>query len=333
MKPWTVPESLREESSASRSGVIAVLCGGVGAARMLRGLEQVVPSDELVAIVNTADDLELYGLSISPDLDTVVYTLAGAINSETGWGLSGESFAALDALGRYGAPTWFGLGDRDLATHLYRTMRLRQGAPLSTVTAEIARAWGIRATVLPMSDDSVRTKVTIVDGDEIDFQEYFVKLAHDVAVQSVRFAGAEAARLAPGVRQALIEAEIVVVAPSNPIVSIGPILAIPGVRELLGSRRASVVAVSPIVGGKAIKGPADRLLTELGGEASALGVARYLSEVVGSIVIDSVDARFVDAIFELGIAAVVAETVMRTPEISAMLATAVITAGRGGVRA
>ena len=166
-------------------------------------------------------------------------------------------------------PTWFGLGDRDLATHLYRTMRLREGAPLSSVTAEITRAWAVRSTVLPMSDDPVRTKVTLADGQEIDFQEYFVKLRHDVEVKSVRFAGVEAAGLAPGVREALVECELVVVAPSNPIVSLGPILALADVADLLRARRESVVAVSPIVGGRALKGPADRLLSELGEEASA----------------------------------------------------------------
>jgi LPPG:FO 2-phospho-L-lactate transferase len=300
---------------------------------MLRALALVVPAEELVAIVNTADDLELYGLSISPDLDTVTYTLAGAVNEETGWGLLGESFSALDALGRYGVPTWFGLGDRDLATHLYRTMRLREGAALSSVTAEISRAWAVRSTVLPMSDDPVRTKVTLADGEEIDFQEYFVKLRHDVAVKSVRFAGADAARLAPGVREALVECELVVIAPSNPIVSLGPILAVGDVADLLRARRESVVAVSPIVGGRALKGPADRLLRELGEEASALGVAKHLREVIGSMVIDTLDAGLAEAISALGVVPVVTETIMRSPEISAMLATAVIAAGKGGVRA
>ncbi|HEY5271749.1 MAG TPA: 2-phospho-L-lactate transferase, partial [Acidimicrobiales bacterium] len=255
--------------------MIAVLSGGVGAARMLRALTLVMPAEELVAVVNTGDDLELYGLSISPDLDTVLYTLAGAINEETGWGLVEESFSTLGALARYGVPTWFGLGDKDLATHIYRSMRLREGAPLSRVTAEIARAWGVVSTVLPMTDQRVRTKMTLADGDEIDFQEYFVRRGHAVAVRSVRFEGAEEALLAPGVLEALETAELIVVAPSNPIVSIGPILALPGVREALGARRASVVAVSPIIGGRALKGPADRLLGELGGEASALGVAAH----------------------------------------------------------
>jgi LPPG:FO 2-phospho-L-lactate transferase len=193
---------------------------------MLRALSLVMPPEELVAIVNTGDDLELYGLSISPDLDTVMYTLAGEINEETGWGLVDESFSALGALGRYGVPTWFGLGDKDLATHLYRTMRLRAGAPLSVVTAEIARAWGVATTVLPMTDQQVRTKLTLVDGEEIDFQEYFVRRRHAVAVADVRFAGVEAALPGPGVLEALTDAELVVVAPSNPIVSIGPILAV-----------------------------------------------------------------------------------------------------------
>lgn len=313
--------------------MIAVLSGGVGAARMLRALSLVMPAEELVAIVNTGDDLELYGLSISPDLDTVVYTLAGAINEETGWGLSDESFTALGALARYGVPTWFGLGDRDLATHLYRTMRLREGAPLSLVTAEIARSWGVAATVLPMSDQLVRTRLTLADGDEIDFQEYFVRRRHAVAVAGVRFHGAEAAGPAPGVLEALDAAELIVIAPSNPIVSIGPILALPSLREALRARRSSVVAVSPIIDGRALKGPADRLLGELGAEVSALGVAAHFRDVIGSIVIDVVDAELANAISALEVTAVVTETIMRTPAISAKLATAVLEAGRRGVRA
>jgi LPPG:FO 2-phospho-L-lactate transferase len=313
--------------------LIAVLSGGVGAARMLRALSLVMPPEELVAIVNTGDDLELYGLSISPDLDTVMYTLAGEINEETGWGLVDESFSALGALGRYGVPTWFGLGDKDLATHLYRTMRLRAGAPLSVVTAEIARAWGVATTVLPMTDQQVRTKLTLVDGEEIDFQEYFVRRRHAVAVADVRFAGVEAALPGPGVLEALTDAELVVVAPSNPIVSIGPILAVPGIRTALQQRRPSVVAVSPIIGGRALKGPADRLLVELGGEASSLGVATHLRDVVASIVIDDVDAELAGAISALGMRVAVTETVMRTPEISAKLANAVLDAGRRGVHA
>src|SRR5665213_1054092 len=296
--------------------MIAVLSGGVSAARMLRALTLVMPAEELVAVVNTGDDLELYGLSISPDLDTVLYTLAGAINEETGWGLVEESFSTLGALARYGVPTWFGLGDKDLATHIYRSMRLREGAPLSRVTAEIARAWGVVSTVLPMTDQRVRTKLTLADGEELDFQEYFVRRGHAVAVRSVRFEGAEEALLAPGVLEALETAELIVVAPSNPIVSIGPILALPGVREALGARRASVVAVSPIIGGRALKGPADRLLGELGGEASALGVAAHLREVIGSIVIDVVDAGLATERSRLDVPAVVTETIMRTPEIS-----------------
>jgi LPPG:FO 2-phospho-L-lactate transferase len=300
---------------------------------MLRALSLVMPAEELVAIVNTGDDLELYGLSISPDLDTVVYTLAGAINEETGWGLSDESFTALGALARYGVPTWFGLGDRDLATHLYRTMRLREGAPLSLVTAEIARSWGVAATVLPMSDQLVRTRLTLADGDEIDFQEYFVRRRHAVAVAGVRFHGAEAAGPAPGVLEALDAAELIVIAPSNPIVSIGPILALPSLREALRARRSSVVAVSPIIDGRALKGPADRLLGELGAEVSALGVAAHFRDVIGSIVIDVVDAELANAISALEVTAVVTETIMRTPAISAKLATAVLEAGRRGVRA
>jgi LPPG:FO 2-phospho-L-lactate transferase len=309
--------------------VITVLAGGVGAARLLAGLVQVVDPAEVVAVVNVGDDLELHGLAISPDLDTVTYTLAGAIDPERGWGLAGETWQAMDLLGRYGGETWFGLGDRDLGTHLYRTGRRHAGAALSQVTAEIATAWGLGLRLLPVSDDEVRTRVTLqADGEgEISFQEYFVGRQHAVAVESVRFDGAPAARPAPGVLEAIDRASTVVIAPSNPIVSIGPVLAVPGVRDAVAARRADVVAVSPIVAGAALKGPADRLLTELGHESSVVGVARIYAEVAATLVIDSADAELADAVEAEGLRCVVAPTIMSSPEASAALGRTVLAAG------
>jgi len=293
---------------------------------MLAGLQAAVAPEELVGIVNTGDDTELHGLYISPDLDTITYTLSGAVNLSTGWGLEGETFRAMEALERYDGITWFRLGDGDLATHLYRTGRMREGATLSEVTTEICSAWGLGVRLLPMSDDPVRTRLRLGDSDEVDFQEYFVKLRHSVVVEGVRFAGAESALPAPGVLEALEQAAVVVVAPSNPVVSIGPILAVPGVAGALAARRDSVVAVSPIVAGAALKGPADRLLVELGGQASVQGVARYLAEWIGTLVVDQADHAAAAEVETVGVRCVVAPTVMATPEIAADLARTVLTA-------
>jgi LPPG:FO 2-phospho-L-lactate transferase len=313
--------------------VITVLCGGVGAARFLAGLVQVVPPAVITAVVNTGDDTVLHGLAISPDLDTVTYTLAGAIDPERGWGLRGETWAAMEALGRYtgvrpdgssAGGTWFSLGDRDLATHLYRTHRLGEGAPLSTVTAEIARAWGLGVRLLPMTDDPVRTMVAVAGEGEIGFQEYFVGRQHSVPITGVRFAGIDTARPGPGVLDAVAGADVVVVAPSNPVVSIGPLLAVPGVRDRLVARRADVVAVSPIIGGKAIKGPADRMLGELGVPVSAAGVARWYRDVAGTLVIDVEDQALAPEVEEHGVRAVVTDTIMSSPERAAALARVVV---------
>lgn len=305
--------------------MLVALAGGVGAARMLRGLVDVVDPATITAIVNTGDDMVLHGLHISPDIDTVTYTLAGAINPETGWGLAGETWAAMEALERYSGQTWFRLGDKDLATHMYRTQRLAEGATLSEVTAEIARSWGLALRVLPMSDHRVETMVTIDEG-EIGFQDYFVGRQHGVAVRSLRFAGAEQSTPAPGVLDAITSAERIVICPSNPLVSIGPILAIPGVRDAIAARREDVVAVSPIVAGAALKGPADRMLTELGHEASVAGVARLYAPLAASLVVDEADAGAVDAVEAEGMRCVVTPTVMSTPEIAAALAEAVLRA-------
>jgi LPPG:FO 2-phospho-L-lactate transferase len=302
------------------SGGVAVICGGVGAARLLVGLQQVVPADQLTAIVNVGDDMVLHGLHISPDLDTIMYTVSGQSSVDRGWGLEGESWQAMETLGRYGGADWFALGDRDLGTHLYRTDQLHQGRSLSAVTADMARAWGIEFGLVPVTDGTLRTMVTLADGGEVSFQEYFVGLRHDVAVRSVRFDGAADVVLQPEARAALETAEQIIVAPSNPVVSIDPVLAVPGVAELLQRRRSSVVAVSPIVGGKALKGPAARLMTELGREASALGVARWYRSVIGKLILDTVDGDLAPEVAELGIEPVVADTIMAEPGVQESLA-------------
>jgi LPPG:FO 2-phospho-L-lactate transferase len=299
---------------------IAVLAGGVGAARMLNGLIRVRPPAEITAIVNTGDDLELHGLHISPDIDTVTYTVAGAIDPERGWGLAGETWHAMEALDRYGGATWFGLGDRDLGTHLYRTQRLRDGADLATVTGEIAAAWELGLHVLPVTNDRLRTMVTIEGAGEVGFQEYFVQRRHDVVVTAVRFDGAELAAPAPGVLDAIGSAERIVIAPSNPIVSIAPVLAVPGVRDAVAARRDSVVAVSPIVAGAALKGPADRMLRELGHEPSVVGVARIYAGIASTLVIDEADADLAAAVEAEGLRCIVTKTVMHGPDEAAALA-------------
>jgi len=308
--------------------VITALAGGVGAARLLRGLVRVVAPTEVTAVVNTGDDTELHGLHISPDLDTVTYTLAGLNDDERGWGLAGETWGAMDSLERLGGQTWFRLGDHDLATHLYRTQRLHDGATLSQVTAEITESLGIEARLVPMSDDPVRTRLTLVDGPEVSFQEYFVGHRHAVAVESLRFAGAEAARAAPGVIAAIAEADVVVVCPSNPIVSIGPLLAVPGIADALAARRADTVAVSPIIAGAALKGPADRLMAELGREPTVVGVARGYASFVGTLVVDDADAGLVDAVEACGVRCVVAPTIMHSPEHAAALAARLLEVAR-----
>jgi LPPG:FO 2-phospho-L-lactate transferase len=323
---------------------IAVVSGGVGAARFLVALldavahglvQEVEEASAITAIVNTGDDCVLHGLSISPDLDTVTYTMAGAIDPERGWGLVGESWTAMESLGRYeavrpvgstAAPRWFNLGDRDLATHFYRTVRLAEGATLTEATDEIRRAWGVPITVLPMTDDRCSTMVTL-EGDpfvEVSFQDYFVRLRHGVPVRSVRFDGA--ATLTASARVALETCHTIVIAPSNPLVSIGPIRALAGVDELLGRRREQVVAVSPIVGGAALKGPADRMLTELGHEASVVGVARLYAPIASVLVIDPVDAHLTDAVEAAGMRCVVTPSVMSTPARGRNLAATTVSA-------
>lgn len=313
---------------------VTVICGGVGAARFLRGLMQVVDPTEVTAIVNVGDDSVLHGLEVSPDLDTITYTLAGAIDPDRGWGLVEETWHAMEQVRRYAAAAgidahdpvgndaagWFSLGDRDLGTHLYRTSRRRAGAALSQITAEITRAWGLGLCVLPVSDDPVRTHLRTTDGVELSFQEYFVREQHSVEVASVHVEGAGAARPAPGVLDAVATADVVVIAPSNPVVSIDPVLAVPGVRDAIAAARERTIAISPIVGGAALKGPADRLLRELGHEASVTSIARWYAPLAATLVIDDADAHLADEVEATGLGCVVTPTVMTGPTEAAALA-------------
>ncbi len=304
--------------------MITALAGGVGAARLLVGLTNVVEPSQIYAVVNTADDEVVHGLHVSPDLDTVTYTLAGVVNPNTGWGLSADTWEAMGALERYGASTWFRLGDRDLGTHLYRTARLAEKARLSMVTSEITAAWSLAQRIVPMSDDPVRTRLTLTTGEEVAFQDYFVRLRHSVPVSAVRFVGADTALPAPGVLDAIARAERVIVCPSNPVVSIAPLLAVPGIRAALEDRRADTVAVSPIVAGATLKGPADRLLRELGHEASVVGVARLWAGIAATLVVDSADAALASAVEAEGMTCVVTPTVMSRPDAATALARSVL---------
>ncbi|MGI9622116.1 MAG: 2-phospho-L-lactate transferase [Acidimicrobiales bacterium] len=303
-----------------------VLAGGVGAARLLRGLVRAIPESNVTAIVNIADDFRIHGLHVSPDLDTVTYTLAGVDNAETGWGVTDETWAAMEMVRMYGGIEWFNLGDRDLGTNLFRTQRLSEGATLSEVTAEITNAWSIGARVLPVSDDAIQTRVTVVDEGEIGFQEYFVRRRHDVEVSSVRFEGIDEAHPSPGVIESIKSADLVVIAPSNPIVSIGPLLAVPGVSEALVERRKTVAAVSPIVGGRALKGPADRMMSELGHDATVVGIASIYEGVAATLVIDELDAELRSDV--LGntndLSCVVTDTVMRDADTAQQLSRTII---------
>lgn len=289
--------------------MITVLSGGVGASRFLQGLNAVADPRDVVVVSNTGDDVEMFGLHISPDTDIVMYALAGAVNPETGWGLAGDTFAVVDQLQRFGYPRWFNLGDRDLAMALHRTRLLREGRPLHEVTAGLARDWGLSCRVLPMSDDPIGTIIVGQDGP-VPFQEYMVRLRTEVEVRGIEFAGAGEATAAPGVIDALEKAEVVVFAPSNPLVSIGPILAVPGIRQAVASSRAHRIAISPIIAGQTVKGPAAKMLASLGHEVSAVGVARIYQGLIDTLVIDNEDAGLQGAVEGLGIRCVVTNTWM-----------------------
>ena len=303
--------------------MITVLSGGVGAARLLRALSDVVDPSELTAIVNVGDDLVLHGLTICPDLDTITYTLAGLNNDELGWGLRGETWRVMDELEALGGAAWFRLGDRDLATHLYRSQRLSEGATKTDVTRELAAHHGVKVTLLPVSDDPIATEFLTEDG-RLSFQEYFVQRHHDVVVSGVEITGLERARATSKVERALAQSTRLVIAPSNPVISIDPILQVRGVRDALRARRDDVVAVSPIIQGAALKGPADRLMRELGYESSALGVVDFYGDLVGTWIIDEADAALADAIRSRGARVEVTTTIMAEPENAHRLAKVVL---------
>lgn len=294
------------------SGVISVLSGGVGAARLLAALQRYDETIELEAIVNVGDDVTMHGLTICPDLDSITYTLAGLNNDQTGWGLAGETWRVMDELAALGGAAWFRLGDRDLATHLYRSQRLAERATKTDVARELAERFAVGLNILPVTNDPV---ATILDTDvgTLSFQEYFVAHRHDVRVRSVRVNGADTAQATPDVLASLARAQRIVIAPSNPVLSIDPILKVSPVRDIVGERRDDVIAVSPLVGGRALKGPADRLLGELGYRADSLGIAQFYEGLVGTLVIDVVDAELANDIRALGMNCVVTTTVMADP--------------------
>jgi LPPG:FO 2-phospho-L-lactate transferase len=289
---------------------VVALAGGVGGAKLAYGLYQIVPPEKLTIIVNTADDFDHLGLYISPDLDTVMYTLADVANPVNGWGVKDESWSMMAALARYGGPTWFQLGDRDLATHLLRSQWFREGYPYNWITAELCRRLGVRCTLLPMSEQPVRTMVMTPQG-ELAFQEYFVHQQCQPVVKSIRFAGVEAAQPSREVASALRNADMIIFCPSNPFVSLDPILALPNLRRIIAASRAPKIGVSPIVGGVALKGPAAKMMKELGLDVSPLGVAQHLREVLTHFVIDHADETYQEALTNLGLRTLLTATVMK----------------------
>jgi LPPG:FO 2-phospho-L-lactate transferase len=303
--------------------LIAALAGGVGAARFLTGLSRIVREEDLSVIVNTGDDIELFGLHISPDVDIVTYTLAGIVDEAKGWGVMGDTFQCLEMLKDYGLDTWFGLGDRDLATHLFRTESLKRGHTLTQITREISSVLGLKTKIFPMTDDMFETRVSTSEGS-IHFEEYFVRRQAKDEVLGIEFVGAATAKPAPGVLDAIMDAEIVVVCPSNPVVSIGPILAVSEVRDALKRTNARVVGISPIVAGMPIKGPADKMLRGLGFEVSAFEVAKLYSDFLDTFVIDTKDADSKSRIENLGVNVKVTNTVMKSLEDKVALAKSVL---------
>ncbi|MEI7746158.1 MAG: 2-phospho-L-lactate transferase [Actinomycetota bacterium] len=309
--------------------MVAVIAGGVGAAKLMLGLGALAGQDQLVAVVNTGDDEVIHGLHISPDLDTVTYTLAGLNNVETGWGVVAESWRVMEELEILGGDTWFRLGDRDLATHLLRSGALRSGETLSSISARIATARKVTARLLPMTDDRVSTRLVAEIGSSqqsLSFQEYFVKHQHGVKVIEVAYDGAQEAQAAPGVLDAITQADRIVLCPSNPILSLGPIFAIKQIGDAVKAQRDRAVAVSPIVGGKAIKGPAASLMEQLGHEVSAVGIARLLAPYAATLVIDQIDADLSAAVEAAGMRCIVADTMMVDAASSQALAQVVLNA-------
>jgi len=292
---------------------IAALAGGVGGSKLLLGLYRVMDPGALTIIVNTGDDVVMHGLHVSPDPDIITYTLAGLVNEEHGWGIRNETFYLAEGLKRYGRPTWFNLGDRDLATHVHRSALLKDGATLSQAMDSIGSALGVRARILPMSDDAVPTMLDTNEG-RLHLQEYLVKRRCEPRLRAISFEGVERAKPAPGVIEAIEGADGIVISPSNPLISIGPILAVPGVREALRKRRVDVVAICPLVGGKSLKGPSDKMMAELGYDVSAAGVASLYRDVCGTMIVDKADEAAVPAIKALDMRAVIRPTVMRSVE-------------------
>jgi LPPG:FO 2-phospho-L-lactate transferase len=303
--------------------MITVLAGGIGAAKLLEGLTNVIPPEEITVIANTGDDDEFHGLHVSPDMDTLLYTLAGVVNRETGWGIAGDTAHALQALKGLGAETWFRLGDQDLATHLYRTRRLREGASLSVVAGELCERFGVCCRILPMTDNPAPTRLRTTTGN-LSFQEYFVKLRQEPEVLEIDLSDAARAQPAPCVIESIMNASGLIVAPSNPSISIGPILAVPGIRQALRNTLAPVAAISPIVGGKALKGPADRMMRSLGLDSSAAAVAEIYSDFLDVFVLDEQDAALQSYIEGTGIRAVVTATVMSSDDAKRTLAKTVV---------
>lgn len=299
--------------------MITVLAGGIGAAKFLEGLVAVMPPEQITVIANTGDDAEIHGLHVSPDMDTVLYTLAGVVNRESGWGIAGDTFHALGALARLKEETWFQLGDQDLAAHLYRTRRLRQGARLSEVSNELCKRLGVCCRILPMSEDRAATRLRTSAG-VLSFQEYFVKMRQEPEVLEADLSAAECSKPAPGVIEAISNSDGVIIAPSNPIISIGPILAVPGIREALRATRARIAAISPIIAGKALKGPADRMMNSLGFGSSAAAVAELYRDFVDVFVLDEQDAALQAEIERKAMQVVVAQTVMNSAEAKQQLA-------------
>jgi LPPG:FO 2-phospho-L-lactate transferase len=288
---------------------VTALAGGIGGSKLLLGLYRVMDPRDLTIIANTGDDIVLHGLFISPDLDTITYTLGGVVNIDPGWGFRDETFNTFRQLGQYGHQTWFSLGDRDLATHIHRSAMLRDGATLTQAAESIRLALGVQAKVLPMTDRPVPTVVETPEG-RLHFQEYLVQRHAEPVVKSLAFVGVDRARPAAGVMEAIDEVGAIIICPSNPLISIGPIVAVPGIREALRKRRAHIVAVCPLVGGKALKGPTDRMMADLGFDVSATGIARMYQDFCATLVIDSADAGESSAIEALGMKPVVAPTVM-----------------------
>ena len=300
--------------------MLTVLAGGVGAARFLRGLLRVTAPEDVTAIVNVGDDLTRFGLRVCPDLDSITYWLADVVHPEQQWGRADERFTVAEELARFGHDDWFTLGDRDLALHLHRTMQLRDGAPLSAVTADVTRAFGLDLRLLPVTDDDVATRILTGDGRDLHFQEYWVKERAAPEVAHVRLAGAETARPAPGVVEAIVDADAVLIAPSNPVVSIDTILAVPGVREAITTTPAPVVGVSPIISGKVVRGMAHRLLPAVGAEVSAAGVAAHYGALLDGWIVDRSDQGRVADVERLGIACRATDTLMDDPAVAAELA-------------